>query len=225
MSKSYQRARTPEQKAERKELILRAAEALLDAKGDDSSALSLNELARRVGMAKSNLYRYFESREAVLLALLTKGMRHWSTDVVTALDSVDASAGLQHRLDALVTITCDATSSRPRMCHLMSVLASVLEQNVSLGVVRLFKTVAREELSRVAAAMHQTVPELGGGEAQAELLHHAFAYIVGAWPLSHPNEVVAQVMSEPAFAPMAHHFAQDLRRVVLLLARGLLAED
>ncbi|MFI0409165.1 TetR/AcrR family transcriptional regulator [Actinomadura sp. 3N508] len=34
------------------------------------SALSLNELSRRVGLAKSNVLRYFESREAVLLELL-----------------------------------------------------------------------------------------------------------------------------------------------------------
>jgi hypothetical protein len=31
--------------------------------------LSLNELSRRVGLAKSNVLRYFETREAVLLEL------------------------------------------------------------------------------------------------------------------------------------------------------------
>src|SRR6185295_16951299 len=34
------------------------------------SELSLNELSRRVGLAKSNVLRYFDSREAVLLELL-----------------------------------------------------------------------------------------------------------------------------------------------------------
>jgi AcrR family transcriptional regulator len=32
--------------------------------------ITLNELSRRVGLAKSNVLRYFESREAVLLELL-----------------------------------------------------------------------------------------------------------------------------------------------------------
>ena len=32
--------------------------------------VTLNELSRRAGLAKSNVLRYFESREAVLLELL-----------------------------------------------------------------------------------------------------------------------------------------------------------
>ncbi|HHH28079.1 MAG TPA: TetR family transcriptional regulator [Polyangiaceae bacterium] len=40
-------------------------------------ALSLNELAKRAGMAKPNIYRYLESRQAVLLALLDDRTARW----------------------------------------------------------------------------------------------------------------------------------------------------
>ena len=42
------------------------------------AAVTLNELSRRVGLAKPNVLRYFESREAVLLELLDG----WAPDVV-----------------------------------------------------------------------------------------------------------------------------------------------
>jgi len=47
--------------------------------------VSLNELSRRVGLAKSNVLRYFESREAVLLELLDRASKQW-------LDELPASS-------------------------------------------------------------------------------------------------------------------------------------
>lgn len=35
--------------------------------------MSLNELSRRAGLARSNVLRYSESREAILLELLDRG--------------------------------------------------------------------------------------------------------------------------------------------------------
>ena len=43
--------------------------------------VSLNELSRRVGLAKSNVLRYFESREAVLLQLLDAELHEWAAQV------------------------------------------------------------------------------------------------------------------------------------------------
>ena len=69
---SYQRARRPEQKEERREAILAAAHAL--AVERSVRAVSLGDIAREVGLAKSNLLRYFESREEIFLTLL---LREW----------------------------------------------------------------------------------------------------------------------------------------------------
>ena len=65
---SFQRARRPEQMAARRAAILDAARAMLTDKG--VADISLRELSRRVGLAKSNVLRYFDSREAIFLELL-----------------------------------------------------------------------------------------------------------------------------------------------------------
>ena len=55
--------------------------------------VSLNELSRRVGLAKSNVLRYFESREAVLLDLLGSEWQEWLAALAGELDdAVDPSA-------------------------------------------------------------------------------------------------------------------------------------
>ena len=68
---SFQRARSEDQRAQRRASILAAASGMLT---ESSVAdVSLNELSRRVGLAKSNVLRYFHSREAILLELVSEG--------------------------------------------------------------------------------------------------------------------------------------------------------
>ena len=64
-SVDFERARQPEQKELRREAILEAATELLAEKGLHD--ISLSAIARRAKLSKANLYRYFESREAIFL--------------------------------------------------------------------------------------------------------------------------------------------------------------
>lgn len=218
---AFRRARSPDQKAERRAQILAAATALLE-ESLDSSDLSLNELARAAGMAKSNVYRYFESREAILLALLAEATERWCDEVVEALAGIGGEDPVQARLDAVAGCLAAQSARRPLMCHLMSVLPSVLEHNLSAASVRRYKLESLAVLERLSAAMHGVVPELSVAQ-HGELLHQAFSLIVGGWPLAHPSEVAAEVLSDPRLAGFRHDFEADLARGVSLMARGLLA--
>ena len=65
---TFQRARSEEQREVRRRAILETASAMLDEM--PVAEVTLNELSRRVGLAKTAVLRYFESREAVLLDLM-----------------------------------------------------------------------------------------------------------------------------------------------------------
>lgn len=71
MMTTFQRARSEEQREARRQAILDVAARMLTQM--PVSELTLNALARHVGLAKSNVLRYFESREAILLELLDRG--------------------------------------------------------------------------------------------------------------------------------------------------------
>src|SRR5271170_1390536 len=85
---SFQRARSEEQREARRQSILDAAADMLTQM--PVAELTLNGLSRRVGLAKSNVLRYFESREAVLLELLDCAWQDWlvrlDRDLAGALD-------------------------------------------------------------------------------------------------------------------------------------------
>ena len=69
MPESFRRAHTDEQRKIRSEVILDTTRRMLATTRVPD--LSLNAIAREVGLAKSNVLRYFHSREAILLSLLT----------------------------------------------------------------------------------------------------------------------------------------------------------
>lgn len=119
---TFRRARSEEQREIRRRAILDTAAAMLAEM--PVAEVSLNELSRRVGLAKSNVLRYFESREAVLLELLDDFLGTWLDQLGTELaaevrptrrprsgppTSPRASAG---RWPA---VRCCATSSEPRV--------------------------------------------------------------------------------------------------------------
>ena len=70
-------------------LIIETARRMIEAKGVDN--VSLNAIAREAGLSKPNLYRYYESREAILLALLIEEHRSW----VHALSNRLSEAGVE----------------------------------------------------------------------------------------------------------------------------------
>src|ERR1700691_4441730 len=88
---TYQRARRPEQKLERRDAILGAAREL--ALRDGVRAVSLADIAARVGIHKSALLRYFETREQIFLELAAEAWRDWTAARHAGLDAVEPDAG------------------------------------------------------------------------------------------------------------------------------------
>ena len=100
---TFQRARSEEQREVRRRAILDAAAAMLAEM--PVAQVTLNELSRRVGLAKSNVLRYFESREAVLLELLDSAWQEWLTGLEADLGAaIDAAAPVAGRGDQLAGV-------------------------------------------------------------------------------------------------------------------------
>ena len=138
---SYQRARSPEHKEQRREAILAAARELASERS--VREVSLGAIGRRVELAKSNLLRYFESREDIFLALLEREWAEWD-DAATEQMTADAGDVLARTL-----------GERPLFCDLVTEMASVLERNVSAERVRGFKSGSLERVDALAAVVER----------------------------------------------------------------------
>lgn len=222
MAHTFQRARSEEQRAQRRQAILDTTAAMLAEM--PVAQVSLNELSRRVGLAKSNVLRYFESREAVLLQLLDVASQEWLEHLEDALPSgVDAGAPLPDRGDQVVAVLAASLADRPVLCDLTSAQAAVLERNVSPAVAAQYKRTAIVNVGALAALTRTRVPELTEGDATR------FAAVcvmtTGAiWTHAQPSAAMLAVYdSDPALAAMRIDFAATLREVLEVVLSGLLA--
>ncbi|MFF1899694.1 TetR family transcriptional regulator [Streptomyces sp. NPDC058206] len=212
-SAAFQRARRPEQIEIRKQTILDAAEALL---GEMPIAeISLRELSRRVGLSKTNVVRYFETREAVFLELLRRSQQEW----LDTLEHLPPAQSAPHRV--VCSTLADSLAQRPLLCELWSALATVLERNVSLESVRAFKLSNLEAQVRFAGLVSDRIPELGD-DAARELAALCTVAVAGLWPFANPSPTVLAATEDPRLAGSRIDFATMLSRHLDLLVTGLL---
>ncbi|MCA9705565.1 MAG: TetR family transcriptional regulator [Myxococcales bacterium] len=214
----FQRARHPEQKEQRRATILRVARQMLDESGLEG--LTLSALARRVGLAKSNVYRYFESREAILLEVFRADFDDWAEELSTRLRGLRS----KRRARRLVELMASTYAARERLCKLMSILPSVIEHNVSVDTIREANAQLIERTQRLAEVMHHVVPELSI-EAHVELVRYSYVLVVGLWPITHPLPVVQQLADDPLFAIHRRDFEADLANGMGLVADGMLRQS
>jgi AcrR family transcriptional regulator len=164
----FQRARTPDEKAHRQRAILEAAAALFDSEG--LNGVSLNAVARRAGIAKSNLYRYFESREAMFLALLVEDETAWVASLEESLSRLPHQSDVQ----AVARALAQNIVAAPRLCALTAALSSVLERNVSDQSALAFKRSVLRVGLRIGNSLRGAagVPRRGSGPTAAVSPRH-----------------------------------------------------
>ena len=213
-SSDWQRARSPEQKEERRTSILKAAAKLLDADGIDGTGI--NAIAREAGLSKPNLYRYFESREAILLDLLLNEHRKWVRAFSKKLKPLAGSSDTHAIADAFAA----SMSGRKRYCILVGALATVLEHNVGFDTVLDFKTELNEANNEVVADFQQAVPDLDEARASLTLATLLMA-AAGIWPHCHPAPVVKEVLRRPEFESFRFDFESMIRECAAALLRGM----
>jgi AcrR family transcriptional regulator len=219
---TFQRARSEEQRAVRRQAILDTAAAMLAEM--PVAELSLNELSRRVGLAKSNVLNYFESREAVLLELLDTEMRDWTRQLEEALAVPAAGESVDGRVRRLADTVVTTMASRPMFCALVSAQASVLEHNISTDVALRFKRAAVADYRELVRVLLGTLPELG--EDGAGRFIAAASMLAGAiWTHANPAPAILAVYErDPELAALRMEFVADLRETLVIHLRGLLAD-
>jgi AcrR family transcriptional regulator len=218
----FQRARSEEQREARRQAIIGAAAVMLAEM--PVAEVTLNELSRRAGLAKSNVLRYFESREAVLLELLDSAWQDWLAQLDSELaDAVVAGDPVPSRADQLAAAVAASLAARPMLCDLISAQAAVLERNVSPQVAAQYKRASIAGISALGALLLRSVPELGEPDA-FRLAGAAVMTTAAVWPHTQPSAaMLAAYAADPALAAMRLDFTATLREVLEVLTAGLLA--
>lgn len=219
---AFRRARSREQQQQRRAQILGVARELLAV--TEPAAVSLRELAREVGLAKSNVVRYFPTREAVFLAVLAEDFDAFLDDVGARLPRLDRRRSVASQRRLIASALAEALADHPRLCDLLAACQTVLEHNVPAETAREFKAIARQWLTGLADCVQAAEPRLDP-TAAAEFAGHVWVLVAGVWPMANPNPVVAAVLAEPEFEDMSVDFVPALTRALTVLLAGLSAES
>lgn len=215
--KTWQRARSPEQRQERIDSILAAAGRLLDDGGVE--ATGINAIAREAGLSKPGLYRYFESREAILLELCLAEVGAWSAAFTRRLRRYEGTEDVR----AVARTYADVLVKHPRLCVLLVSLATVLEQNVTVETVADFKRAFMAHAQPATEALVAVLPALDEDEAFRAIGTLMMA-ASGMYPHAHPSPVVEEVLAMPEFEGLAFEFKPSMEELARAYLNGLLAE-
>ncbi|MCD9195150.1 TetR/AcrR family transcriptional regulator [Streptomyces albireticuli] len=226
------RARSPEAKRAREAAILDAAARLATVNG--IRAVTLTDIAAEVGLHKSAMLRYFETREEIFLRLAAAGWVEWSREVRERLaalapgagggdggDSAHAANGADPEPGprAAAGLLAETLVARPLFCDLLAHTPMTLEHNVSLDSVRSFKVIAIAEVVAVGEALRRVVALT---PAQAgDVVATATAMAGALWQMAAPGTALRRLYeSDPDLAHAVVDVAPRLTGILSALLRG-----
>ena len=207
----FQRARKPEEREIRREAILAAAAELFDAEGPQGAGL--NAIAAKAGFTKSNVYRYFESREDVLLSLFLAELEQFIPDLEQRFSTIAPGD-----IDAMAASIAATFISRTRLASLSAIVSTTLEQNISELAVMSLKRGMAALIQRAAAVVHAKLPG-STLEDCSWAVSMVGTLVAGMWPVANPSETARRVLAMPEFSHLKPSLEGDLERA----ARALLA--
>jgi AcrR family transcriptional regulator len=220
----FQRARSAEAKQQRESAILAAARALGAERG--IRQITLTEIAEAVGMHKSALLRYFETREEIFLRLTADGWREWSAALRASLEELAAPVPVPEPVPlplpaAVAEVFARTLAARGLFCDLLAQAPLNLERNVSLDAVRSFKLVTLAEVDAIVTVVRRLLPGLTERDG-VDLIAAATAMSGAFWQMATPGpEVAALYRSDPRLAHAVVDVEPRVARLLTAMLTGM----
>jgi AcrR family transcriptional regulator len=212
----FQRARRPEQKRLRETAILQAARELALREGVRN--ISLGDIAAEVGMHKTALLRYFETREEIYLQLATEAWRDCAEALAPEIEALPPGD-----VTGVATAIANALDTRPLLCDLLTHASLNLERNVSISTVLPFKLAAITAMKELSNAVRSVLPELTEQDGD-DLMGSVAAIAASLYQATRPPPTLAKLYREnPTLAHAYHDFVPTIIRLVEILVLGMRA--
>ena len=211
----FQRARSPEAKRQREAAILDAARTLAAERG--IRQITLTEIAAAVGMHKSALLRYFETREEIFLRLTAEGWHEWTPALAARIRALSdpGPAGVAAAFAATL-------AARGMFCDLLAQAPLNLERNVSIEAVLEFKLSTFEARKVLFAALAEVLPSLDE-TAVLDLIGAAVSLAGAFWQIATPGPEVAELYrSDPRLGHAIVDVEPRLARILTAMITGML---
>jgi len=206
---TWQRARSDSQKAERARELTDAAASLYEA--EPIADITIAEIAREANWTRSNVYKYFATKEEVFLDLLRLDVAQWRADVEALC------GGWAGSVADFAKRWAELPMKHLRMVELMAILLSVLERNCSVEKLTDFKGSLLEEMVRIGNALRGALP-FRNAEAVSDFIQASSSLLLGTAPLWSPTEKQLEAMRAVNYP----HDVDQIKRVFVKTTETLL---
>ncbi len=150
---SFKRARRDEQKESRINEICAVALEQFDRNGYDK--VSISTIAKDLSFVRSNIYKYFSSKEEIFLQILGNTFDDIHTEIMAAYSGQDAISNREFAIK-----WCSIITNHITFLKLMPLLSTIIEKNVSLDRLVAFKVDFLHKYAGVIEFIHTIRPDL-----------------------------------------------------------------
>jgi AcrR family transcriptional regulator len=212
---TWKRARSEEQKEQRMSEIVDVTARLYQKFRFEE--ITFTRIAKEAGFTRSNLYKYFSSKEEIFLTFLQQDITTWRNDLLQTYGKRKIRS-----VKAFASLWADVLSRHRRLLDLISILPSYLEKNVTEESLVDFKRGIIGELHVLSERLVKLFPDLSL-ERVGIFLEIQFATAIGLYQMTNLSELQRKVLEYPEFRGLKMDFNCSLQKTVECLLQGLIA--
>jgi AcrR family transcriptional regulator len=168
------RARSAEQKEQRIAEIVDATARLYE--NHDFEEITFALIAKEARFTRSNLYKYFNTKEEVFLELIKHDIAEWRREVA------DRFRNQSYSIQAFSEMWVDIHMKHKRMVELVTIMYTTLEKNASLESLISFKKKTQDEFGLLAEILLDALPVFTL-DTLYEFLFAQLAMAIGTCPM------------------------------------------
>lgn len=176
--------------------------------------ITMDRIAKGVGVAKGTLYLYFRTKEALFLALYEDRLGAWYAELQALADH---GARTVEPVEA-ARVIASTLAARPTLIRLHGLLYSTLGHNIDLETTLAFRRRQHGKVSTLASALARRIDNLSDSRA-LRLLIQLEAVVGGLSWAAFPPSPLQRAFDDPDLKDFRIHFEDELREIVTALLR------
>ena len=202
---------TPELIAERREEIINACEKLYQTMSFKD--ITLKEIGNVTSFSRPTIYKYFETKEEIFLALYEREYDRWNADLEAILDGNETMTREQ-----LASAVAASIGKREQLLKLLSMNNYDMESNSRPERLVSFKAAYGKSLRNLRALLDKFCPEMKEEEKQS-FLYVFFPFMFGIYPYGEVTDKQRKAM-EDAGVDFAYQSVYDITYQCLIRLLG-----
>lgn len=210
---NFKRARSKEQKDIRIDQIIDATLKLSETIPFEK--ITLATIAKELDFTRANLYKYVKSKEEILLEIIVRDEKAWIEDIYNSFD-----LNVSYSIDAFADRWAKTLYKHERFIKLISILFSIIEKNVSLDKLVIFKKSIFKELVVVHKIIKHLVPVLSDEQIN-RFLGMQFYYVIGLYSVINETELQRKAIKKSGIPLQTPDFVEQLKTFIVFTIRGL----